>query len=113
MKDSGGSANSAQKGFPNSGDPGVSTPWSATSPHLGAVFGLQIQFRSRWDLECFIPGVDIANSVAAVFPGKMRIASDLLAQGGLALQLSPALGECQEKPLLAGQPVNHYIRLAL
>src|ERR1700757_1278425 len=78
-------------------------PRANASPDANTVLRHQIQLIAGCDLIGFVPIVDIAHSVAAIFSRRVGVGSDLLAQRGFTLDLPPSLGEGQEKALFAAQ----------
>src|SRR5580704_1694324 len=74
-------------------------------PDLHAVWRCEVQLLSGLDVECGIPGVDVADSICAVLGRGVRIGHHLLAKGGFTLFRSPVLSEGDEELLVAGESV--------
>ncbi len=75
-------------------------------PDADAVFGGEVEFVGGLNVEGGVPAVFVADGEGAVFARRVRVAQDLLAQGGRAGDGAPVLAEGDEELLVAGEVVD-------
>ena len=72
-------------------------------PELDAVFGGEVELVGGFDVEGCVPAVVVADGAARISAWSVRIGEDLLAEGGVAGDGAPVLGEGDEELLVAGE----------
>src|SRR3954463_5619560 len=82
---------------------------SAHLPDPHAVLRLEVELVAGRDVERFVPSVDVADRVAAIFAWRVGVGRDLFAERGFVLESSPALGEGEEEALLASESADHRV----